>query len=254
MTLLEVDDVAVAYASGATALRGVSLTVPEGGRVAVIGPNGAGKTSLTRLLTGSLKAYRGRLIAGGARFDGQDLSKMSPGKLIRAGISHVPEGRGIIPTLSVEDNVKLVLAAIPRRRRPTLDDALGVYPILLERRKTMAGLLSGGQQQMLAIARALATKPRLLIADELSLGLAPITVRDLVDDLHRRSVEQGTAVVLVEQSATLALRFSQYTYLLDMGRVVHHEDSDALLASGAAHEFFVGGGHELTPEESVGTH
>jgi len=253
VSLLEVEGVEVSYSSGATALRGVSLAVPEAGRIAVIGPNGAGKTSLTRLLTGVLRPYRGRLVTGSVRFDGRDLARMSPGQLIRAGISHVPEGRGIIPTLSVEDNVRLVLAAIPRRNRPTLDQALGVYPILLERRKAMAGLLSGGQQQMLAIARALATKPRLLIADELSLGLAPITVRDLVDDLHRRSVDEGTAVVLVEQSATTALRFSQYTYLLDMGLIVHEEDSATLLESGAAHEFFVGGGHDLAPEEPVGS-
>ncbi|MGB3411769.1 MAG: ABC transporter ATP-binding protein [Microthrixaceae bacterium] len=250
MSLLEVEGVSISYSSGATAVRGVSLEVPEGGRIAVIGPNGAGKTSLTRLLTGALRPYRGRLTGGSVRFGGQDLTKMSSGQLIRAGISHVPEGRGVIPTLTVEDNVRMVLAAIPRRRRPTLDQALGIYPVLIERRKTTAGLLSGGQQQMLAIARALATKPRLLIADELSLGLAPMTVRDLVDDLHRRSVDDGTAVVLVEQSALTALRFSQYTYLLDMGLIVHQEDSSTLLASGAAHKFFVGGGHEVQREDS----
>jgi len=252
MSLLELDGVSVAYASGARALRGLSLVVPEAGRIAVIGPNGAGKTTMTRLVTGSLRAHRGRLLAGRVLLDDKDIARVSPQRLMRAGVSQVPEGRGIFPSLSVDDNLRMVLATIRRRRRPRLDDVLGVYPVLIERRRTLAGLLSGGQQQMLAIARALATKPRLLIADELSLGLAPIITKELVNGLYQRSVDEGLAVLMVEQSAALALNFSDHTYLLDGGRVVHDDDSAALLASGTAHQIFLGGGRAEATEASDG--
>jgi branched-chain amino acid transport system ATP-binding protein len=245
MPLLDVCGLSAEYGSGAVALRSVDLEVPEAGRVAVIGPNGAGKTTLTRAIVGSLRVQRGRVSGGSIAFAGRDARRASSRRLIRAGVSHVPEGRGIFAELSVEDNLRLVLGTVPRRTRRSVPELLAIYPILLERRRMAAGLLSGGQQQMLAIARALATGPRLLVADELSLGLAPLVVRELVEGLRRRSVDDGLAVLMVEQSAALALGFASYTYILQRGRVAHQGPSDELSADHAAAQFLVGSARDV---------
>lgn len=238
--LIEVRDASARYASGAVALDGVSLEVGAGERVALIGANGAGKTTLTHLITGSLGVHRGRLTADSVWLDGRDIRRLSPGALMRAGISQVPEGRGMFATLSVEDNIRLAMAALPRRRRPSLNSILTMYPELADRRRTLAGLLSGGQQQMVAIMRALVTSPRLLVADELSLGLAPLTTKQLVEGLRQRSIEQGMAVLLVEQSATTALKFSERCYVLENGKIVVSAPSAEMMRAGTAHSVYMG--------------
>jgi branched-chain amino acid transport system ATP-binding protein len=226
--LLEVDGIDVSYAGGAHALAGVSLTVRAGERVGIIGANGAGKTTIARAVTCVTRAYRATVRQGNIRFDGAHCTTWPAYKALRSGIVSIPEGRGIIPNMSVEDNLRLVLVAMPRNRRSKLSEAFELYPVLGDRRRSMAGLLSGGEQQMLAVARALLARPRLIVADELSLGLAPRIVTELLDGLSVRAASEGTAVLLIEQAAVLSLRFVDRAYILDQGRVVAAGTSDEL--------------------------
>jgi branched-chain amino acid transport system ATP-binding protein len=200
-------------------LRGVSLRVGAGERVGIIGPNGAGKTTVARTATCMTRTYRARVHRGTVTFDGRDITKWPAHRALRAGIVTIPEGRGVIPNMTVEDNLRLVLVALPRARRGTLADAWSMYPVLQERRRSMAGLLSGGEQQMLAVARALIARPRLIVADELSLGLAPRIVQEILHGLSQRAAGEGTAVLMIEQAAVLSLRFVDRAYVLDQGRV-----------------------------------
>jgi branched-chain amino acid transport system ATP-binding protein len=219
-SLLTVADLDVGYAGGAHALSGVSLSVEAGERVGIIGANGAGKTTIARAVTCMTRSYRASVRAGSVHFAGREITRWPAYKALRAGIVTIPEGRGIIPNMTVEDNLRLVLVALPRNRRSNLAEAFAMYPVLGERRKSMAGLLSGGEQQMLAVARALIAKPRLIVADELSLGLAPRIVKELLDGLSVRAASEGTAVLLIEQAAVLSLQFVDRAYILDQGRVV----------------------------------
>ena len=219
-TVLDVRDVDVGYAGGAHALRGVSLTIDEGERVGIIGPNGAGKTTIARTVTCMTRAYRATVQKGVVTFKGREITGWPAYRALREGIVTIPEGRGVIPNMTVEDNLRLILVALPRNRRGSLSDAWSMYPVLQERRSSMAGLLSGGEQQMLAVARALIAKPRLIVADELSLGLAPRIVKDLLAGLSVRAASEGTAVLLIEQAAVLSLKFVDRAYVLDQGRIV----------------------------------
>ena len=226
--LLEVDGIDVAYAGGAHALAGVSLDVLPGERVGIIGANGAGKTTMARAVSCVTRSYRAAIRRGSVRFAGEESTGWAPHRALRAGIVSIPEGRGVIPNMTVEDNLRLVLVGLPRNRRANLDEAYGLYPVLGDRRRSMAGLLSGGEQQMLAVARALLTRPRLIVADEMSLGLAPRIVKELLDGLSVRAASEGTAVLLIEQAAVLSLRFVDRAYILDQGRIVAAGSADAL--------------------------
>lgn len=230
--LLEVDGLDVAYAGGAQALTGVSLTVAAGERVGIIGANGAGKTTLARTVTCVARAFRASVRRGAIRYDGVDCTAWPAYRGLRAGIVSVPEGRGIIPNMSVEDNLRLVLVGLPRNKRSQLGEAFAMYPVLGERRRSMAGLLSGGEQQMLAVARALLARPRLIVADELSLGLAPRIVKELLGGLSVRAADEGTAILLIEQAAVLSLEFVDRAYILDQGRVVASGSSKELRGAG----------------------
>jgi branched-chain amino acid transport system ATP-binding protein len=230
-TLLDVENVDVTYASGAHAVRGVSLQVRAGERVGIIGANGAGKTTIARTVTGASKAFRAHVQSGHVRVGGQDITRWPAWKALRAGIVTIPEGRGVIANMSVEDNLRLVLVGLGRSRRAGVEDAYTMFPVLGERCRSMAGLLSGGEQQMLAVARALLARPRLIVADELSLGLAPKIVKELLDGLSARAAQDGTAVLLIEQAAVLSLRFVERAYILDQGRVVAQGTSGELMHS-----------------------
>jgi len=213
--LLEVEDLRAAYGP-VRALHGVDVSVEEGGVVAILGPNGAGKTTTLRALTGMVRA------SGRITFDGHRLAGLPTERIVRLGVAHVPEGRGTFPALTVDENLRL--GAYLRRDaagvRADLDRWYWVFPRLADRRGQAAGSLSGGEQQMLSIARALMLRPRLLLLDEPSLGLAPLIIRELFDVLGRVKREQRTTMLLVEQNTNLALELADHAYVLEAGRTV----------------------------------
>jgi branched-chain amino acid transport system ATP-binding protein len=210
--VLEVDDVRVAYGS-MEALSGVSITVPEGSVVALLGANGAGKSTTLRTISGLVRPSSGRVLVSGVRVDGRPAFSVA-----RLGVVHVPEGRGIFPSLSVKDNLDMVSHCVGRDF-DSVGEAVKIFPALAGRLDQQAGTLSGGEQQMLALARALLSKPRLLMVDEISMGLAPLVVEQLFEALKQRA-EAGTSVLLVEQYVEAALGLADYVYVLDKGRVV----------------------------------
>jgi branched-chain amino acid transport system ATP-binding protein len=211
-TLLELRDVTVSY-SGLRALSGVSLVVPEGCVVALLGPNGAGKTTTLRTISGLLRPD-----AGTITFDGRRIDRDKPFRIARAGVLHVPEGRGIFRSITVRANLEMAGYAL-ERGTDAVAEASAVFPALGPRMEQLAGTLSGGEQQMLALARAMLGRPRLLMLDEISMGLAPLVVTQLFDAV-RRLAEGGTTVLMVEQYVHAALDLSDFVYVLDKGRVV----------------------------------
>jgi branched-chain amino acid transport system ATP-binding protein len=212
--LLDVDGLEVQYGE-ARALFGVSFRLDAGRTLAVLGANGAGKSSLAAALAGTVPASAGRIT-----FDGRDVTAWPVHRVTRAGVAYVPEGRGIFPHLSVIDNLRAMLRhAVPAAERSeALDRAVETFPVLGQRRRQAAGTLSGGEQQMLALARVLAAPPRLLIADEMSLGLAPLMVDVVFDGLHRAR-ERGVTVLLIEQYVDRALAFADEALVMQRGRV-----------------------------------
>jgi branched-chain amino acid transport system ATP-binding protein len=209
------------------ALFSVSLEVGQGEFVTLLGANGAGKTTTLRTISGLLKPARGKI-----EFDGRDISQLSPSKIVQLGISHSPEGRKVWPFMTVEENLLMggYVHRWQRKLERDLKRIFDLYPRLAERRRQLAGTLSGGEQQMLAIGRALMSDPKVLVLDEPSLGLAPIMVErtaEQIQNIHRR----GTTILLVEQNASLALQMSDRAYLIETGRVVLAGKSADLLAS-----------------------
>jgi branched-chain amino acid transport system ATP-binding protein len=219
-----------------TALHGVSLRVEEGEAVAVLGANGAGKTTTLRAVSGTVK--RGGRIA----FAGKDVSRRSPEAVARAGIAHVPEGRGTLTELTVRENLRL--GAYARRDRAAIRDdeerVLGYFPRLQERRDQRAGMLSGGEQQMLALGRALMLRPRLLLLDEPSLGLAPLVVAEIFRIVRELNEREGLSVLVVEQNAALALEASSRAYVLEVGRVAVEGESARLRQDEAVRRSYLG--------------
>ena len=223
------------------ALRGVSLTVPERGIVAVLGNNGAGKSTLLRTISGVLSLQGGVVDQGDVRLDGKALSRVDPADVVRAGIVQVPEGRRVFADLTVEENLRA--GGLGSKGRANKDAAreraFELFPRLEERRTQRAGLLSGGEQQMLAIGRALMSDPRALLLDEPSLGLAPQFV-ERIAQIIRRISEQGTAVVLVEQNAAMALDVADHAYVLEVGEVTLHGPAAELAASDEVRARYLG--------------
>ena len=204
--------VSVSY-GGIPALHDVSLTVPEGSVVALLGPNGAGKTTTLRAVSGLARVERGRIVVHGRRVE-----RRPPHVVARLGVVHVPEGRGVFPTLTVRENLEMTSYAL----RDDVDPVAGaaeLFPVLGSRLRQAAGTLSGGEQQMLALARAVLARPRVLMVDEISMGLAPMVVAELFDQL-RAQAAAGTSLLLVEQYVDAALDLADYVYVLDKGRVV----------------------------------
>jgi branched-chain amino acid transport system ATP-binding protein len=223
--MLEVERLEVAYGE-ARALDDVSLVVGPGELVCVVGPNGAGKSTLINTLAGLL-----RVRSGGLRFDGEDLSVLAPHRFVRAGIAVVPEGRRLFGGLTVRENLELgsLLPAARSQRRASLEYVCSLFPALSARLDAPAGALSGGQQQMVAIGRALMAKPRLLLLDEPSLGLAPVIVTEMFN-IIREIHQQGVACLLVEQNVVRALAVATRAYVLEEGRISMQGPSETLLA------------------------
>lgn len=219
------------------AIRGVSLRVHQGEIVTVLGANGAGKTTLLKTATGALDSSKGQVL-----FDGNEIQNRDPDWIARQGIAHVPEGREVFPLLSVAEN--LAMGAYNRRDKQAIaadiETVYGYFPVLRGLRNQMAGYLSGGQQQMLAIGRGYLAKPRLLLLDEPSLGLSPTLVEEIFDIITRLNREQGLTILLVEQNANAALRVSQRGYVMEVGGIVMDGASDMLLQSDDIKEFYLG--------------
>jgi branched-chain amino acid transport system ATP-binding protein len=222
--VLELDDVAVAYGKR-RALDGLTLSVAPGEIVTLLGANGAGKSTTLRAVSGLVRPTRGRI-----RYEGRDITRVPADAIVGAGVSHVPEGREIFPEFSVHENLLVGAHTVERSRiGERLESVARLFPVLRDRRSQPAGTLSGGEQQMLAIARALMTRPRLLLLDEPSLGLAPILAREIFRVL-RRINDDGVAVLLVEQNARRALAVASRGYVLETGRLVTSGTSAELSA------------------------
>ena len=219
------------------ALRGVSLDVPEGSIVAVLGANGAGKTTLLRTISGVIDPEKGEVL-----LDGESIAGGEPERIVRKGVAHVPEGREVFPLLTVGEN--LAMGAWTRtddRVHEDLESVLGYFPVLRERFRQAAGTLSGGQQQMLAIARGLMARPRIMLLDEPSLGLSPILVRDLYAIIRRLNRERGVTMLLVEQNAQVALNVADSGYVMEIGRIVMDGPAERLRKSRDIQDFYLGG-------------
>ena len=237
--MLEIANLEVVYNDVVLVLRGLSLEVREGQIVALLGANGAGKTTALRAITGLLDVHEGDVTKGSIEYDGKEIHEKEPSKIVKAGISQVMEGRRVFAELSVDEN--LITGAFTNRSNESAnyDRVMGLFPRLLERRGQTAGLLSGGEQQMLAIARALMAEPKLLILDEPSLGLAPKLVEQVRDTIVEIN-KQGTSVLLIEQNARMALSIADYGYIMETGKVVMDGDPSKLLGDEDVQEFYLG--------------
>jgi branched-chain amino acid transport system ATP-binding protein len=236
--LLQVRQLEVVYNRVATAIQGVSLDVPEGSLVAVVGTNGAGKTTTLRAISGFLPSEDAAITEGTVKFRGQRIDGRLPHQLANMGVVLVPERDKVFATLSVQDN--LMFAARPDAP-VTIDRIHAYFPRLRERSEQLAGLLSGGEKQMLALGMALLSKPTLLLIDELSLGLAPMLVKELMDRLQQIGREFGLTMLLVEQNAKAALSIADFGYVMESGRVVFSGKGDELLSHPDVREFYLGG-------------
>jgi branched-chain amino acid transport system ATP-binding protein len=219
------------------ALRGVSLSVPEGKIITVLGANGAGKTTTLKTISGIIGPLKGQV-----KFRGDEIQGRAPDAIVRGGIVHVPEGREVFPLLSVEDNLRM--GAYTRRDADgvsqDVEAVFGYFPILRERARQEAGQLSGGQQQMLAIARALLARPALILMDEPSLGLSPKLTKEIFDIVVRINRERGVTILLVEQNAHMALKIADYGYVLEVGRIVMEDTGARLAEKEDIREFYLG--------------
>jgi branched-chain amino acid transport system ATP-binding protein len=236
--LLEVEGVVVHYGKIA-ALKDVTLSVDEGEIVALIGANGAGKTTTLKTISGLRPLSAGRIV-----FEGADISRMPGHKRVIAGIGQAPEGRGVFPGMTVQEN--LLMGAFTRKGSVTkdLDEVYGLFPRLAERKNQSGGTMSGGEQQMIAIGRALMAKPRVVLLDEPSMGLAPILVNQIFDIIKEIN-DRGTTVLLVEQNAQQALQLAHRAYVLETGRVVKSAEASLLLDDPQVRAAYLGGDLEV---------
>jgi branched-chain amino acid transport system ATP-binding protein len=240
--LLSVNNVEVIYDHVILVLKGVSLRIPEGGIVALLGANGAGKSTTLKAISGLLRTERGDVTKGSVEFEGQPIHRRGPSEVVRRGIVQVMEGRHVFEHLTVEEN--LLTGGYTRGSREALARDLDLvytyFPRLVERRGVRAGYVSGGEQQMLAIGRALMARPRLMLLDEPSMGLAPMLVAEIFEIVSRLNREEKLAVLLAEQNATTALRFAQYGYVMENGRIVLDGEAAAISQNEDIKEFYLG--------------
>jgi branched-chain amino acid transport system ATP-binding protein len=250
--MLQISELEVRYGRGVHALRGVTLTVPDRSVVALLGANGAGKTTVLRSITGLLPRHRGHIDGGSIEFNGRSLVTADAAEIVRWGVAHVPEGRRVFSHLSVDENLRAA-GAVRRRgeRAAARESAYAMFPMLANRRTERAGLLSGGEQQMLAIGRGLMASPSLLLLDEPSLGLAPKVVEQVAQVIRDISA-QGVAVLLVEQNAAVALSVADSAYVLELGQVGLAGSAADIAASPDVRRLYLG--HSMTDDEepSVG--
>ena len=244
--MLELKNVEVIYDDVILVLKGLSLKVPEGQIVALLGSNGAGKSTTLKAISGLLRSEEGEVTDGGIFFEGQPVHELPPEAVVRRGIFQVMEGRRVFEDLTVEENIDM--GGYTRNDRAGLradkEACYEFFPRLRERRKKLAGYLSGGEQQMLAISRALMARPRLMMLDEPSLGLAPLLVAEIFRIIKRINVERKTTILLVEQNANLALSIADYGYIMENGRVVLDGEPAKLRSNEDVKEFYLGGGGE----------
>ncbi len=241
--MLAVNNLEVVYDDVVLVLRGVSLQVPEGQIVGLLGANGAGKTTLLRAISGLLDVHHGAVTRGQITLDGDRIDRLAPQEVVARGISQVLEGRRVFGEFSVEENLKVGAHTKPKDRSANLERVYDLFPRLLERRGQAAGYLSGGEQQMLAMGRALMSNPRYLLLDEPSLGLAPqlvSSIRELIIQINA----QGTTVLLVEQNASMALSVAVHGYVMETGKVVMDKPAAELLDDDDIKEFYLGLGAE----------
>jgi branched-chain amino acid transport system ATP-binding protein len=243
--ILRVRNLEVVYSDVILVLRGVSLDVPNGHIVALLGANGAGKTTLLRALSGLLPSHRGKVTKGSIELDGKPVHELEAPAIVRSGVSQVMEGRRIFSELSVDENLRA--GGFTRKNKGELktsyDRVMELFPILAERRRSTAGYLSGGEQQMLAIGRALMAAPRLLLLDEPSLGLAPRIVeqiREIVVDIN----SQGTSVLIVEQNAVMALSIASHGFVMETGKIVLDAPAAELMENQDVRESYLGIGEQ----------
>ncbi|HCV34092.1 MAG TPA: ABC transporter ATP-binding protein [Acidimicrobiaceae bacterium] len=239
--MLEVANLEVVYNEVILVLRGLSIEVRDGQIVALLGANGAGKTTTTRAITGLLDVHEGKITKGSVSLGGEKIDDKDPSEIVRSGITQVMEGRRVFAELTVDEN--LVTGSITSSDRSAIAEAhervMTLFPVLADRRKSVAGYLSGGEQQMLAIGRALMADPKLLILDEPSLGLAPklvAQIRDIIVEIN----QTGTSVLLIEQNANMALSIADYGYIMETGKIVMDGDAAKLLKDEDVQEFYLG--------------
>ncbi|MEO6570709.1 MAG: ABC transporter ATP-binding protein [Ilumatobacteraceae bacterium] len=239
--MLELANVEVVYNDVILVLRGLSIEVPDGQIVALLGANGAGKTTTLRAISGLLQPHKGVITKGTVTYNGDVLNGKKPSDIVLSGITQVMEGRRVFGELTIDEN--LICGGITVKDRAQTDASyervMDLFPRLAERRKQVAGYLSGGEQQMLAIGRALMAAPKLLVLDEPSLGLAPKLIeqiRDIIVDINK----QGTSVLLIEQNAMMALSVADYGYIMETGKIVMDGDGKKLLADDDVKEFYLG--------------
>ena len=223
------------------AIRGVSIEVPRGQIVTVLGANGAGKTTILKTISGVLDPLKGTV-----EFEGKQIQRMDADRIVRLGLGHVPEGREVFPFLTVAENLQMgaFLRTDKAGVAEDLERIFVYFPRLKERLNQPAGQLSGGEQQMLAISRALMNRPKLLLLDEPSLGLSPILVKEIFSIIRRVNAEQGVSILLVEQNAKMALETAHYGYVLEVGRVVMADHCERLMQSKDIQEFYLGAKEE----------
>jgi branched-chain amino acid transport system ATP-binding protein len=241
--LLTVNNIEVIYNHVILVLKGVSLAVPEGGIVALLGANGAGKTTTLKAISNLLHAERGEVTKGSITFAGEAVHQLNPSALVRRGLIQVMEGRHCFGHLTVEEN--LLTGAFSRRdgRGPIardLDLVYGYFPRLQQRKRSLAGYVSGGEQQMTAIGRALMARPKMILLDEPSMGLAPQIVEEIFDIVQRLNRDEGVSFLLAEQNTNIALRYADYGYILENGRVVLDGDAATLRSNEDVKEFYLG--------------
>jgi len=243
---LAIENIEVVYNYSVQVLRGLSLEVPPGKIVALLGSNGAGKSTTLKATSGILPYEKGALVAGQIRFCGEDIGHRAAHILARQGLAHVREGRQIFADLTVEENLVAAGNALKGRAQGTFDigRVFTYFPRLQERRKQIAGYLSGGEQQMLAIGRAIIGRPRLILLDEPSLGLAPLVVRDIFTIIARINREEDVAMLVVEQNAHMALGVAHYGYIMENGHIVINGPTETLLRDPDVQRFYLGAGEQ----------
>jgi branched-chain amino acid transport system ATP-binding protein len=242
LIVLDIENLEVTYGRVIVAVQGVSLNVPANSIVALLGTNGAGKSTTVRAISGFLPVDDAEIKKGVIRFNGQSILGLAPYDIVRRGVVLVPERRKIFETLTVEENLRVTSRLGSAQASDDMEKLFTIFPVLAERRKQTAGYLSGGERQMLAISQALLCKPKLMLVDELSLGLAPLLVQELMARLREMRDKFNLSILLIEQDASSALAIADYGYIMEGGRIVYEGAADKLRSHGDVQEFYLGSG------------
>jgi len=240
--LLELENLEVTYNRVIVAVQGISLKVPQNSIVALLGTNGAGKSTTVRAISGFLPVDDAEIRKGAIRFNEQSILGLAPYKVAHRGVVLVPERRKIFETLTVQENLRITSRFGGPQASADMEQVFGAFPVLAERRQQTAGYLSGGERQMLAISQALLCKPKLMLIDELSLGIAPFLVKELMARIHEMRAKFNISILLIEQDASSALAIADYGYIMEGGRIVYEGAAEKLRSHGDVQEFYLGSG------------